>query len=94
MFVVRHASDDMGNPQSSSSEQSDVKTSRATDGGSLDSASLQKPVSDESKIPGEQDEGTPSHDEIKRDPNEPAEMKRAHVENQGNKPMGPEDHQQ
>ena len=83
----------MGNPQSTSSEQSDVKTSRATDGPSEATPSTAEPVSNESKIPGEQDEGTPSHDEVKRDPNEPAEKKRAHVESQGKKPMGPEDHQ-
>lgn len=83
----------MGNPQSTSSEQSDIKTSRATDGPSEATPSTQKPVGDQSKIPGAQDEGTPSHDEVKRDPNEPADEKRAHVESQGNKPMGPEDYQ-
>lgn len=60
------------NPQSTSSEQSDVKTSRATDGPSEATHSTAQPVSNESKIPGEQDEGTPSHDEVKRDPNKPA----------------------
>ena len=70
-----------------------MKSSRAAEGGSPDSASLQTPVSNESKIPGEQDEGTPSHEQAKRDPSEPAEKKRAHVESQGKKPLGPEDHQ-
>ena len=70
-----------------------MKSSRATDGGSPDSASTQTPVTNQSAIPGEQDEGTPSHDKVKRDPAEPADKKRAHVESQGNKPLGAEDHQ-
>lgn len=85
---------DMGNPQSSSSDQSQVKSSRATDGtSSPDTASVQQPVSNRSKIPGDQDEGTDSHDKVKRDPSEPAEEKRKSVESQGNKPLGAEDHQ-
>lgn len=84
----------MGNPQSSSSDQSQVKSSRATDGtSSPDTASVQQPVSNRSKIPGDQDEGTDSHDKVKRDPSEPAEEKRKSVESQGNKPLGAEDHQ-
>ena len=55
--------------------------------------SVQTPVTNRSKIPGEQDEGTPSHDNVKRDPSEPPEKKRAHVESQGKKSLGPEDHQ-
>lgn len=54
---------------------------------------MQKPVSNESAIPGTNDEGTPTEDEVKRDPDEPAEMKRKHVERQGEKPLGPEDRQ-
>jgi len=93
-FVCRrYVSGGLGNQQSSSSEESDIKTSRATDGGSPDTASVQTPVSDQSSIPGNQDEGTPSHDQVKRDPSESAEKKRAHVESQANKPLGPEDHQ-
>ena len=85
---------DLGNPQSSSSEQSSVKTSRATkDQTSQDTASLAQPVSNRSAIPGEKDEGTPTEEQVKRDPKEPAESKRANVEKQGKKPLGPEDHQ-
>ncbi|KAL8937044.1 MAG: hypothetical protein Q9216_004622, partial [Gyalolechia sp. 2 TL-2023] len=85
---------DLGNPQSTSSEQSQAKASRATDGTpSPDTASVQQPVSNRSSIPGDQDEGTESHEKVKRDPNEPAEEKRKSVESQGNKPLGPEDHQ-
>ena len=84
----------MANPQSSSSEQQHVKSSRATDSNtSRDTASVQQPVSDRSSIPGDQDEGTPSHDNVKQDPNKPAEEKKKNVESQGNKPLGPEDHQ-
>jgi len=50
-------------------------------------------VSNQSKIPGEQDESTPSHDEVKRDPSEPAKEKRKHVERQGEKPLGEENKQ-
>lgn len=85
---------DLANPQSTSSEQSSVKISRATkDQKSQDTASLAQPVSDRSAIPGEKDETTPTEEEMKRDPKEPAESKRAHVEKQGEKPLGPEDHQ-
>ena len=84
----------MGNPQSTSSEQSGIKTSRATDAAnSPDTASVQTPVSNRSAIPGDQDEGTPTGDEMKRDPKEPAESKRKAVEKQGEKPLGIEDHQ-
>ncbi|KAL8874083.1 MAG: hypothetical protein Q9198_006934, partial [Flavoplaca austrocitrina] len=98
-FTARHASSsatggDMANPQSSSSEQQHVKSSRATDSNtSPDTASVQQPVSDRSSIPGDQDEGTPSHDNVKQDPNKPDEEKKRNVESQGNKPLGPEDHQ-
>ncbi|KAL8765879.1 MAG: hypothetical protein Q9209_007180 [Squamulea sp. 1 TL-2023] len=98
-LAARHASSsatggDMGNPQSTSSDQQQVKSSRATDGtSSPDTASVQTPVSDRSSIPGDQDEGTPSHDNVQQDPNKPAEEKKKNVENQGNKPLGPEDHQ-
>ncbi|KAL9042495.1 MAG: hypothetical protein Q9180_000568 [Flavoplaca navasiana] len=98
-FTARQASSsatggDMANPQSSSSEQQHVKSSRATDSNtSPDTASVQQPVSDRSSIPGDQDEGTPSHDNVKQDPNKPAEEKKKNVESQGNKPLGPEDHQ-
>ncbi|KAL8903575.1 MAG: hypothetical protein Q9207_003826 [Kuettlingeria erythrocarpa] len=99
---IRHASSsgaaatggDLANPQSTSSDQQDVKSSRATDNvSSPDTASVQQPVSDRSSIPGDQDEGTPSHDQVKQDPNKPAEQKRKSVESQGEKPLGPEDHQ-
>ncbi len=84
----------MANPQSTSSDQQDVKSSRATDStSSPDTASVQQPVSDRSSIPGDQDEGTASHDNVKQDPNKPAEEKKQNVESQGNKPLGPEDHQ-
>ncbi|CAL8580139.1 hypothetical protein XPA_005872 [Xanthoria parietina] len=98
-FTARHASSsatggDMANPQSTSSDQQDVKSSRATDStSSPDTASVQQPVSDRSSIPGDQDEGTASHDNVKQDPNKPAEEKKQNVESQGNKPLGPEDHQ-
>lgn len=101
VFTARYASSsssatggDLGNPQSTSSDQQDVKSSRATDGNSSpDTASVQTPVSDRSSIPGDQDEGTASHDQVKRDPKEPAGEKRKRVESQGEKPLGPEDHQ-
>lgn len=84
----------MANPQSTSSDQKDVKSSRATDStSSPDTASVQQPVSDRSSIPGDQDEGTPSHDNVKQNPNKPAEEKKQNVESQRNKPLGPEDHQ-
>ncbi|KAL9601925.1 MAG: hypothetical protein Q9219_002149 [cf. Caloplaca sp. 3 TL-2023] len=98
-YAIRYASSsatggDMANPQSTSSDQAQVKASRATDGTpSPDTASVQQPVSNRSSIPGDQDEGTESHDKVKRDPSEPAEVKRKSVESQGNKPLGPEDHQ-
>ncbi|KAL8850779.1 MAG: hypothetical protein Q9221_004277 [Calogaya cf. arnoldii] len=98
-FTARHASSsatggDIANPQSTSSDQQDVKSSRATDSNtSPDTASVQQPVSDRSSIAGDQDEGTPSHDHVKQDPNKPAEEKKRNVESQGNKPLGPEDHQ-
>ncbi|KAL8653275.1 MAG: hypothetical protein Q9210_002202, partial [Variospora velana] len=85
---------DLGNPQSVSREQSSVKSSRATQGGassSPDTASVQQPVSERSSIPGEQDEGTPSHENVKQDPAKPAEEKRRSVERQGERPLGAED---
>ncbi|KAI4205023.1 MAG: hypothetical protein LQ350_000650 [Teloschistes chrysophthalmus] len=100
VFALRNASSssamggDLGNPQSTSSDQAQMKSSRATDGtSSPDTASVQTPVSDRSSIPGDQDEGTASHDKVKQDPNKPAEEKRKSVESQGKKPLGPEDHQ-
>lgn len=51
------------------------------------------PGSNRSKMSGEQGEDIPSHDKVKTDPNEPADKKRAHVEGQVNKRLGPEDHQ-
>ena len=88
------AEGDLGNPQSTSSEQSSMKTSRATQGQKTqDTASVAQPVSNRSAIPGEKDESTPTEEEMKRDPKEPAESKRANVEKQGEKPLGPEDHQ-
>ncbi|KAI4182656.1 MAG: hypothetical protein L6R41_005840 [Letrouitia leprolyta] len=98
-FLERNAASsatggDLGNPQSTSSDQAQVKSSRATDSASSpDTASVQQPVSNRSKIPGDQDEGTDSHDNVKQDPSKPAEEKRKSVEGQGNKPLGPEDHQ-
>ncbi len=84
----------MANPQSTSSDQQDVKSSRATDNmSSPDTASVQQPVSDRSSIPGNQDEGTPSHDHVKQDPNKPAEEKKKNVESQANNPLGAEDRQ-
>ena len=101
VFTARPASStsaatggDMANPQSTSIDQQEVKSSRATDStSSPDTASVQTPVSNRSSIPGDQDEGTPSHDNVKQDPNKPAEEKRKNVESQGQKPLGPEDHQ-
>ncbi|KAL8725377.1 MAG: hypothetical protein Q9166_007393 [cf. Caloplaca sp. 2 TL-2023] len=98
-FAARYASSsvtggDMGNPQSTSSDQQQVKSSRATDSNSSpDTASVQQPVSNRSSIPGDQDEGTSSHEKVKQDPDKPAEEKRKSVESQGKKPLGPEDHQ-
>lgn len=92
--LPRRAEGDLGNPQSTSSEQSGVKTSRATKAqNSPDTASVQQPVSDRSAIPGNKDEGTPTEDAVERDPKEPAADKRKSVESQGEKPLGPEDHQ-
>lgn len=92
--LLCRAEGDLGNPQSTSSEQSGVKTSRATKAqDSPDTASVQQPVSDRSAIPGDKDEGTPTEDAVKRDPKEPAADKRKSVESQGEKPLGPEDHQ-
>lgn len=54
---------------------------------------MQQPVSDRSAIPGDKDEGTPTEEAVKRSPEEPAAKKRASVENQGEKPLGPEDGQ-
>lgn len=85
---------DLGNPQSTSSDQAALKKSRATEGAnSPDTASVQQPVSNRSAIPGEKDEGTPTEDAMKRSPEEPAEKKRESVERQGEKPLGPEDEQ-
>lgn len=36
---------------------------------------------------GNQDEGTSGHDQVKRDPSESADVRRAHVESQGKKPL-------
>ncbi|KAL8797624.1 MAG: hypothetical protein Q9182_007174 [Xanthomendoza sp. 2 TL-2023] len=83
---------DLANPQSTSSTHQSIKASRATDNtSSPDTASVQTPVSDRSKIPGDQDEGTESHEQVKRDPKEPDEVKRERVESQGKKPLGVED---
>lgn len=85
---------DLGNPQSSSNDQAKIKQSRATEGAhSPDTASLAQPVSNRSAIPGNQDEGTPTEDAVKRSPEEPAEEKRKSVEKQGEKPLGVEDEQ-
>ena len=44
-------------------------------------------------LAGEGDEATPIEDEMKQHPAESAKSKRKHVEKQGDKPLGPEDHQ-
>ena len=50
-------------------------------------------MSDRSAISGDKDEGTPTEDAVKRDPQEPAGKKRESVEKQGEKPLGVEDQQ-
>ena len=82
----------MSNPQASSTQESDVKTSRATEGtADQDSASLQSPIS-QHNIQSE-GENTPDNDEFKQNPDKPASEKRSEVENLGKRSMGPEDSQ-
>ncbi|KAF6237817.1 hypothetical protein HO173_004018 [Letharia columbiana] len=65
----RFAEGDLGNPQSSSSDQAQLKKTRGTEGAnSPDTASVQQPVSERSAIPGDKDEGTPTEDAVKRNP--------------------------
>ncbi|KAF2096230.1 hypothetical protein NA57DRAFT_59286 [Rhizodiscina lignyota] len=82
------------NPTSSSSDAGKVNSSRATDAsqGSPDTKSAQTPVSNPSQSSiGQQEEPQPSQENVKRDPNEPAESKRQAVESEGQKPLDPAD---
>ena len=82
----------VSNPQAGSTQESDVKTSRAMEGTTnQDNASVQSPVS-QGNIQSE-GEKTPDNDELKQNPDKPASEKRNEVESLGKRPMGPEDNQ-
>ena len=79
----------MGQSGSSSAQEQELKHSRSTDStSSPDTASVQTPVSNpKGAAVGQQDDDTDTQQNIKNDPNEPAEQKRAKVEQQGQKPL-------
>lgn len=91
----------MKNPVSSSPESQDVNASRGLEDRSSDTAdtrSTQSPISgrnlsERGSEAHEGEEQTSTDEQIKNDPNKPAEAKRENVEKAGQKPMGPEDHQ-
>lgn len=71
-----------------------MNSSRATDSrvDSPDTASTQTPVSGIGQAGAAvSEEPQPSQENMKRDPNEPAESKRAAVEKEGQKPLDPAD---
>lgn len=78
-----------GNPIAGSAEEQRAKPGSGGDAkGSLDSASLAKPVSNpESTGIGSQEEPQPSQEHMKRDPKEPDAKKREEVLKEGNKPL-------
>lgn len=82
-------SSNVTNPQGASIESKQVNESRATDSqSSPDTASVQTPVSDPSSSGlGQQEEQQPAMEQLHRDPNEPDEKKREHVEKMGQKPL-------
>lgn len=85
------------NTQPSSSTNEDAATinsSRATDSrtGSPDTASVQNPVSNPSQgAAAQSEEPQGSQENMRRDPREPDDVKRAHVEKEGQKPLDPAD---
>jgi hypothetical protein len=82
----------VSNPQSGSTQESDVKTSRAGDSTpNKYSASVQSPIS-QGNIQSEGVE-TPYNDEMRQNPHKPTSEKKDQVESLGKRPMGPEDHQ-
>ncbi|KAL1589308.1 hypothetical protein WHR41_01909 [Cladosporium halotolerans] len=100
LIQTRLASKSTTNPtntQPSSSTNEDAATinsSRATDSrsGSPDTASVQNPVSNPSQGGAAQsEEPQGSQENMRRDPREPDDVKRAHVEKEGQKPLDPAD---
>ena len=78
------------NPASSDPDSASINASRATDSrtGSPDTASIQNPVSNPSQGgAAQQEEPQQSWENMRRDPSEPDEVKRAHVEKEGQKPL-------
>jgi len=78
-------------PKSSDSQaEGDIKSSRSLDGRNQESgSSVAKPVDQDqrSEAPGDEEGGAPE----KKDPNKPAEQKRAEIEKDGMKPLDPAD---
>ncbi|KAL2436937.1 hypothetical protein ABEF95_015525 [Exophiala dermatitidis] len=72
------------NPQSGSAQEQGVKSSRATEGGIQDSASVAKPTSQVGTGGGQDEEGSAPGT---KDPNKPAGQKRAEVQKEGMKPL-------
>ncbi|KAJ5195508.1 uncharacterized protein N7498_008946 [Penicillium cinerascens] len=94
-------SSDLKNPISSSPESQHVNASRSLGDrmqDTPDTRSAQSPVAKRDPLEkGSEahagEEQTSTDAQIKNDPKKPAEAKRKNVENAGQKPMGPEDHQ-
>lgn len=78
------------NPASSAPDSASINSSRATGSrtGSPDTASTRNAVSNPSQGGvAQQEEPQQSWENVRRDPNEPDEVKRAHVEKDGQKPL-------
>ncbi|KAM0720811.1 hypothetical protein Q7P37_003096 [Cladosporium fusiforme] len=75
-------------------DAADINSSRATDSrtGSPDTASVQNPVSNRGQSGAAQsEEPQQSWENVRRDPSEPDDVKRAHVDQEGKKPLDPAD---
>lgn len=89
----------MRNPISSSGESQSINVSRGKESRASDTAdtrSVQSPISSQSGPTSEVHEGeeqTTADAQIKNDPREPDEKKRANVEAAGRRKLGPEDDQ-
>jgi len=92
--AVPGQSSNVSNPQASNPESQDINNSASLQGRkSADTASIQTPVSNTDQDQGGQSETTTeSEDNMKHDPNEPAEKKREKTLEYGqNKPLDPAD---
>ncbi|EDU46703.1 hypothetical protein PtrSN002B_002761 [Pyrenophora tritici-repentis] len=91
--AVPGQSSNVSNPQASNADSQDINKSASLDGTkNADTASVQNPVSNTDQDQGGQSETTTeSEDNMKHDPNQPAEKNREKTVYGQNKPLDPAD---